>query len=111
MKKISSTLSILAFSLSSFVSAGEWSGEFEIKDINAGYKDGYIILTSKSAIHNPDNCTGGAYAIHPEYANASHSLSMLLSAEARNKKIRVAVTGCASLANNYPKVTRIRITN
>lgn len=108
MKKM---MFILCGLLSTGVQAEAWSPPLEIKDINAGYRDGFIILTTKSSFFNPESCTNGAYAIHPDAANVDHSLSLLLSAQARNKKVRVAVSGCATKVTKYPNVTRIRLSN
>ena len=104
---------ILSALFSSATLANEWSPSFEIREVVAGYKGGFVIVLSKSSIHNPNNCTDGAYVVHPNSANVDHALSVLLSAEAREKPISVAVStsNCATDVNNYPLVTRLKIVN
>ena len=66
MKNLFGILSlVLLIVLSSNVFADqEWSSKVKVGEINAGYKEGFVVFSVLGTLHNPKNCSANMYSVN-----------------------------------------------
>ena len=75
-------------------SAYQWSGYVKIEKILTGYKEGFLLFKTTGNHVNPGSCSNtGYYSIEEKNADVDKALSLLLSAQLGDRKIKVAADG------------------
>ena len=108
MKKI--PILLIIFLSHNLLANDDWSAPTKITEINAGYKEGFILFRTEATHVNPNNCASDYYyAVREGDADLQIILSILLSAQRSGAKIQVGAnsTQCDALGNRI-SVSRVR---
>ncbi|KZN64725.1 hypothetical protein N473_13110 [Pseudoalteromonas luteoviolacea CPMOR-1] len=111
------------FSISQAHSADKWLVDVKVAELNAGYKEGYLLVSFKTAsgttvFTNPKSCTrtsGSSFIVDPNNANVDYIYSMLLAAKAADQSVSVAVDAnhCGTSGFEYgysrPSIARTKM--